>query len=110
MDNNHDTAYLELKSMYEELQSYLSSVIVDPEEEVLLLKCEQLGDKIYAYHAAIIKQNSHLHAIGQESIKKLINQAKDARESLKNAENKVKCFAQVANAIDKIFELLGKFL
>jgi hypothetical protein len=110
MDNSHNTAYAELKSMYNELQSYLDSVILDPKDEELLLKCEQLGDKIYAYNAAILENNSRIYSVGQDSIKDLINQAKAAKKALESAENKVKVFAQVANAIDKVFEQLSRFL
>lgn len=43
MDHSHNTVYAELESMYDELQSYLDSVMLDPEDEPLLLQCEQLG-------------------------------------------------------------------
>lgn len=107
MDHSHKIAYNELKSMYDELQSYLDSVMLDPEDEPLLLQCEQLGDQIYAYNAAILKKNSVTLAKGQGSVKELINQAKGA---LKKAEDKVKILAQVANAIDKLLSQLTKFL
>ncbi|MCK8069825.1 hypothetical protein AB6C66_21490 [Vibrio splendidus] len=110
MDHNHKIAYDELKSMYDELQSYLDSVMLDPEDEPLLLQCEQLGDQIYAYNAAILKKNSVTLAKGQGSVKELINQAKGAKVALKKAEDKVKILAQVANAIDKLLSQLAKFL
>lgn len=45
MDTSHKTAYTELQSMYSELKNYLDSVMLDPEDELLLRKCEHLGDK-----------------------------------------------------------------
>ncbi|HHF2874097.1 TPA: hypothetical protein ACPJ0A_004384 [Vibrio diabolicus] len=110
MNHSHKTAYTELKSMYDELQSYLDSVMLDPEDESLLLQCELLGDQIFAYNAAILKNNSVILAKGQGSLKELINQAKGAKEELKSAEDKVKVMAQVANAVDKVLAQLAKFL
>ncbi|EGQ9065228.1 hypothetical protein WD347_004714 [Vibrio parahaemolyticus] len=110
MDHSHKTAYTELKTMYDELQSYLDSVMLDPEDEPLLLQCEQLGDQIFAYNAAILKNNSVTLAKGQGSLMDLINQVKNAKEALKSAEDKVKVLAQVANAIDKVLAQLAKFL
>ena len=110
MDNSHNTAYAELECMYNELNSYLESVILGPEHDELVAKCEQLGNKIYDYHAAILVNNSRILSAEQESLKVIINKAKEAREALEAAENKVKILAQVANAIDKVFEQLSKFL
>lgn len=110
MDHSHNTVYAELESMYDELQSYLDSVMLDPEDESLLLQCEQLGDQIYAYNVVILEHNSVTLAKGQGSLKELINQAKGAKEALKSAEDKVKVLAQVANAIDKVLVQLAKFL
>lgn len=98
MDHSHKTAHIELKRMYNELQSYLDSVMRDPEDEAILRQCEQLGEQIYAYNAAMLKNNSKLLFKRQEDIKELINQAKRANEALKSAEDKVKALAQVANA------------
>ncbi|EOX4188944.1 hypothetical protein ACPF4C_002629 [Vibrio cholerae] len=110
MDHSHNTVYAELESMYDELQSYLDSVMLDPEDEAFLLQCEQLGDQIYAYNKAILENNSVTLAKGQGSLKELINQAKGARNALKSAEDKVKVLAQLANAIDKVLVQLAKFL
>lgn len=51
-----------------------------------------------------------MYAAEQGCIKELIQQAKGAQEVLKSSEDKVKVVAQVANALDKIFQQLGKFL
>ncbi|ELE8118386.1 hypothetical protein RB980_000976 [Vibrio fluvialis] len=110
MDHSHNTAYAELESMYDELQSYLDSVMLDPEDEPLLLQCEQLGDQIYAYNVVILENNSVTLAKGQGSLEELINQVKEAKKALKSAEDKVKVLAQVANAIDKVLAQLAKFL
>ncbi|NVD06788.1 hypothetical protein FCU94_07660 [Vibrio sp. JPW-9-11-11] len=110
MDASHKTAYSELQSMYNELKNYLDSVMLEPEDEQLLRKCEHLGDKIYTYNAAILENNSRMYEAEQGCIKELIQQAKGAQEMLKSSEDKVKVVAQVANALDKIFQHLGKFL
>ncbi|KQH83480.1 hypothetical protein, partial [Vibrio fluvialis] len=107
MDHSHNTAYAELESMYDELQSYLDSVILDPEDEPLLLQCEQLGDQIYAYNVVILENNSVTLAKGQGSLEELINQVKEAKKALKSAEDKVKVLAQVANAIDRAIVKCG---
>lgn len=110
MDQNHQLAHAELLSLYNELQDYLDSVILDPEDESILRKCEQLGEKIYAYNAAIVENNSRLLAAEQAGIKELITQTKEAKKALERAEDTVKVIAQIANAIDKVFEQLGKIL
>ncbi|MCG9647989.1 hypothetical protein L1D24_05320 [Vibrio brasiliensis] len=110
MDTSHKTAYSELQSMYNELKNYLDSVMLDPEDEPLLRKCEHLGDKIYSYNEAILEGNSQMYAAEQGCIEELVQQAKGAQELLKSSEEKVKVVSQVANALDKIFQQLGKFL
>ncbi|EPZ7319846.1 hypothetical protein ACXR5E_002452 [Vibrio mimicus] len=109
MEVNHSESYAELKSMYDELQSYLDSVLLEPEDEVILLKCEKLGEQVYAYNVAIIEGNSSLHSAKSESIRALIEQAKTAKEALKKTEDKVKTLAKVAKAIDKVLEQLAKW-
>ncbi|ENM5744273.1 hypothetical protein V9R52_000032 [Vibrio mimicus] len=108
MEVNHRESYAELKSMYDELQSYLDSVLLEPEDEVILLKCEKLGEQVYAYNVAIIEGNSSLHSAKSESIRALIEQARTAKDALKKAEDKVKTLAKVAKVIDKVLEQLSK--
>lgn len=107
MSNIHSTAYTELQSMYDELQSYLDSVLLGPENEILLRQCEHLGDLIYRYNVAILEKNSKLHAIKQTSIIELTKQAREAKEALRKAEEQLKIFAQVAKTLDKILAQLG---
>ncbi|MEZ9449414.1 hypothetical protein AB4184_18395 [Vibrio splendidus] len=96
----------ESQSMYNELQSYLDLVMQESRDDVFLIKCE----KIYAYNVSIREMNSGLHSVGQESIKGLINQAKESTESLKSTKDKIKVMVQAVNAIDKVFELMGAYI
>jgi hypothetical protein len=110
MEHTHDSTYQELKALYDELTSYLDSLMLAPQDEDVLLKHELLGEKIYEYHAAILDKKSKLYLVNQSEIAALITHAEKANELLKNAEKQVKYLAKIANAIDKVIEKLGKIL
>ncbi len=111
MTYNHNDAYLATQDMYNELQEYLDSIIPSTEEDELLVdKCNVLGEQVRAYHVAIIEENSCLNSIHNDSIKVLIEEAKIAKQGLKDAENKMKVVAKVAKAVDKVLEQLAKFI
>ena len=102
----HEKAYAEIKSLYDELQTYLDSIIMTPEQEHLCLKCEKLGDKIVEYNISIITNNSRLSQSNNEALSILLKEVSLARATIKNDINKVKSVAKTASAIDKILEKL----
>lgn len=110
MTPSHDLAYEELQSLYDQLTDYLDSVMLAPEEEPLLFKSERLGEKVRAYHVAILEKNSTLLAAQQHDIHALIEQANSAKKALQSAEDKVKIIAQVAKGVDKAVDQLTKWL
>ncbi|AWB02074.1 hypothetical protein [Vibrio harveyi] len=110
MKPSHDLAYDELQSLYDQLMDYLDSVMLEPEEEYLMLKSEQLGEKIRLYNVAILEKNSRILVAQQHDINTLIEQATSAKKALQSAEDKVKILAQVAKGVDKVVDQLTKWL
>lgn len=110
MKTSHDTAHLELKKMYDEIKTHIDSIILGPDEEILLNQCEELGDKIYFYNVAIIEKNSKLQSINNTNIIELIKQVQEARKAVSKSSDTLKSVAQVSKIIDKVLTQLNKFL
>lgn len=106
MIETHEKAYAEIKYLYDELQTYLDSIIMTPEQEHICLKCEKLGDKIVEYNISIITNNSRLSQSNNEALSSLLEEVSLARATIKNDINKLKSVAKAASAIDKVLEKL----
>lgn len=110
MIETHEKAYAEINSLYDELQTYLDSIIMTPEQEHICLKCEKLGDKIVEYNISIITNNSRLSQLNNEALSSLLEEVSLARTTIKNDIDKVKSAAKAASAIDKVLEKLVWFV
>ncbi|SIN83339.1 hypothetical protein [Salinivibrio sp. ES.052] len=105
-----EASYHLLKANYDSLDRFLSRTLVGPQLVPLQQKREQLGERLYDYHTAMIAAHSEQLEHDIHALDRLIAHARQAQVVIDEAEETIEYVAKVGDAIDKVLAQLAKVI